>query len=57
MASGKPGAVQPPRHTSLERREESYKGADGLTERLGVTGLSGISCAGGGLNIRPPWPL
>ena len=24
--------------------------------RLNHTGLSGISCAGGRLNIRPPWP-
>jgi hypothetical protein len=26
-------------------------------EKADQAGLSGISCAGGGLNIRPPWPV
>jgi hypothetical protein len=31
---------------------------DVLSERLAAhtRGVSGLSCRGGGLNIRPPWP-
>jgi hypothetical protein len=52
-----------PTQADAERRaagigdEVAFRARLAPVRRVRAGGLSGIPCAGGGLNIRPPWPL